>query len=69
MRNFSKFFAAFAAIMLFAMGSFAQMTTSGINGRITGDDGSLPGATVCHIYFHQLLIWLQQGRCLILRQG
>lgn len=46
MRNFSKTIVMVAALMMFAIGSFAQMTTSGINGRVAGDDGSLPGATV-----------------------
>jgi len=46
MRNFNKIFVMIAALMLFAIGSFAQMTTSGMNGRVTSNDGSLPGATV-----------------------
>lgn len=46
MRNFNKIFVMIAALMMFAIGSFAQMTTSGMNGRVTGNDGSLPGATV-----------------------
>ncbi len=46
MRNFNKIFVMIAALMMFAVGSFAQMTTSGINGRVTNNDGSLPGATV-----------------------
>ncbi|HPE86091.1 MAG TPA: TonB-dependent receptor [Bacteroidales bacterium] len=51
MRNFSKIFVMAAAFLLFAAGSFAQMTTSGINGRVTSGEGSLPGATV--ILLHQ----------------
>lgn len=46
MKKIKKLFVMFTALMMISFGSFAQMTTSGINGRVTGNDGSLPGATV-----------------------
>ncbi|PID93482.1 MAG: hypothetical protein CSA95_07360 [Bacteroidetes bacterium] len=50
MRNFNKVFVTIVALMMLSIGSFAQMTTSGMNGRVTGSDGSLPGATVVAIH-------------------
>ena len=51
MRNFTRFLLIFLLGVLFAGSGYSQVTTSGINGKVTGSDGSaLPGATVVAVH-------------------
>ncbi len=47
MRNLTKFLLIIALGIFTAISGYSQVTTSGINGKVTNPDGSsLPGATV-----------------------
>lgn len=47
MRNLTRILLLFFAGLMVSLGTMAQVTTSGMNGKVTGPDGvTLPGATV-----------------------
>ena len=51
MRKLTKFLLIIVAGMLVAASGFAQVTTSGLNGKVTGSDGApLPAATVVAVH-------------------